>query len=325
MAVRSSSLAGSAWLFAVVVLAALFAVVGARGELREVFALIGTVTPASLAVVGLLQAGTYVAAGGVWELALAHARYPQRLRLLVLLAFAMLFSNQAVPTVGLSGGLVVVRALDRRGVPERAAMTALLVGLVTTYTAFLLAIAGGIVLVRQRPYALAIAVTAGAIFSLLAASVVFGTFELRHLRPSWQKRLERLPVIGEAIAQLVVAPMSLDRIGRTLILGTGVQLVEIVLDAATFWVCLHAVGAGIRPSAAFSSYVIASVASRVAFAPLGLGTFESAAVTLLHLAGARLEPALAGTLLFRGFTLWLPMLPGLWCTRWALRGALRSA
>jgi hypothetical protein len=32
------------------------------------------------------------------------------------------------------------------------------------------------------------------------------------------------------------------------------------------------------------------------------------------------EPALAATLLLRGFTFWLPMLPGLWLARRELRG-----
>jgi len=33
------------------------------------------------------------------------------------------------------------------------------------------------------------------------------------------------------------------------------------------------------------------------------------------LAGVRIEPALAAALLLRGFTIWLPMIPGLWYSR----------
>jgi uncharacterized membrane protein YbhN (UPF0104 family) len=44
--------------------------------------------------------------------------------------------------------------------------------------------------------------------------------------------------------------------------------------------------------------------------PGGLGTFEASSVALLRLQGVSVESALAATLLLRGLTFWLPMLPG---------------
>jgi uncharacterized membrane protein YbhN (UPF0104 family) len=38
-------------------------------------------------------------------------------------------------------------------------------------------------------------------------------------------------------------------------------------------------------------------------------------VAVLHLTGVSVEAALAATLLLRGFTFWLPMLPGMWLVR----------
>jgi glycosyltransferase 2 family protein len=49
--------------------------------------------------------------------------------------------------------------------------------------------------------------------------------------------------------------------------------------------------------------------------PLGLGTFEAACVGMLSLLGVAIEAALAATLLLRGLTFWLPMVPGLWLAR----------
>ena len=65
-------------------------------------------------------------------------------------ALAMLFSNQALPSVGVSGGLVVAEALARRGTPKPVAMSALLLDLVTTYIAFLAALA--VTLLRVRDF-----------------------------------------------------------------------------------------------------------------------------------------------------------------------------
>ena len=59
--------------------------------------------------------------------------------------------------------------------------------------------------------------------------------------------------------------------------------------------------------------------------PLGLGTFETSCVGMLHLLGVPLEAALAATLLLRGFTVWLPMPPGLWLARRALRADRRGS
>jgi hypothetical protein len=49
--------------------------------------------------------------------------------------------------------------------------------------------------------------------------------------------------------------------------------------------------------------------------PLGLGTFEAACVGMLSLLGVAMETALAATLLLRGLTFWLPMVPGLWLAK----------
>jgi len=46
--------------------------------------------------------------------------------------------------------------------------------------------------------------------------------------------------------------------------------------------------------------------------PGGLGTFEASMVLMLRLAGIDLPVALSTTLLFRGLSFWLPMLPGWW-------------
>ena len=60
---------------------------------------------------------------------------------------------------------------------------------------------------------------------------------------------------------------------------------------------------------------MASMAATLGPIPLGLGTFEAARVGMLNLLGVSVEAALAGTLMLRGLTFWLPMLPGIWLAR----------
>ena len=63
------------------------------------------------------------------------------------------------------------------------------------------------------------------------------------------------------------------------------------------------------------SFIMASMAATLGAIPLGLGTFEAACVGMLSLHGVAIETALAATLLLRGLTFWLPMLPGLWVAK----------
>lgn len=54
--------------------------------------------------------------------------------------------------------------------------------------------------------------------------------------------------------------------------------------------------------------------------PLGLGSFELVCTASLKLLGVPIEAALAGTLMLRVMTLWLPLLPGLFLMRRCLFG-----
>jgi hypothetical protein len=81
-----------------------------------------------------------------------------------------------------------------------------------------------------------------------------------------------------------------------------------LLDAATLLCTSHAVGLNVDVGAIFMSFILASVVATLSPIPLGLGSFEGTCTGLLHLMG--------------GFTLWIPMLPGLWEIR---REAMRPA
>jgi len=56
--------------------------------------------------------------------------------------------------------------------------------------------------------------------------------------------------------------------------------------------------------------VVASLARTVSIVPGGLGVFEGVAVVTLNQIGVPLAASLSATLLFRGLSYWLPMIPG---------------
>ena len=94
--------------------------------------------------------------------------------------------------------------------------------------------------------------------------------------------------------------------------GTTGTPSRIVLDSATLWVLVRALGVSAPPLGLFAGFMLASVLRSIGIVPGGLGAFEAAAVVTLHWVGVNIAVALSATLLFRGLTFWLPMLPGLW-------------
>jgi len=314
-----SRMTGAAWVFAVLALAVVVVIVGRLGEITETLTLLRGLRTQWLLLAAGLEGLTYVMAAAVWQLALDAEGHHQSLRSLVVLALAMLVSNQAVPSVGMSGSLVVVEALVRRGVPETAAMSALLLGLVTTYAAFLAALAGVGFWTHPTHGVHTLMMGAAIAFGLMAAAVTSAVFGFRRLSAAWRRRLARLPIVGHSVEGLAKVKSTPLRRPWLFVKATIFQLVEIAIDTTTFGVVLHAMGLHVAARTVFGAYVIASIASRVALVPLGLGTFEAGSVTVLHAAGVPIGPALAATLIFRGFTLWLPMLPGLVAARRVLR------
>src|SRR5208283_2979605 len=96
--------------------------------------------PVWLLVALLLQMGTYMTDARIWQRVLDRANISGPLRSYVGLGLSKLFMDQAIPSVGLSGTLLVIRALDRRGVPRGASMAAVVIDLVSYYAAYTLAL-----------------------------------------------------------------------------------------------------------------------------------------------------------------------------------------
>ena len=90
------------------------------------------------------QAGTYLCAGSVLREALSKraASYPSTS--LATLGLVKLFADQAVPSVGLSGTILLLRGLARRDIPASMTMSALLVDVVSYYGAYLAVVLVGV-------------------------------------------------------------------------------------------------------------------------------------------------------------------------------------
>ena len=130
--------------------------------------------------------------------------------------------------------------------------------------------------------------------------------------PTW---VDRLPGAEELIDAIGDAPDDLIR-DPVLIAGTfACQFAIILLDSLTLWLACHAIGAPVEPWVAFAGFTIGSIVAMISPSPLGLGTFEAGTTGMLALLGMPLEAALSATILLRGVTFWLPMVPGVLIAR----------
>lgn len=193
-----------------------------------------------------------------------------------------------MPTGGMSGTAFFIAALKREGLPPALCMDTMLLSLVAYYGACLIAAVVTLLLLGLYHDLQAWILLVVAAFALVSAGIPIGALWLR----SWSNKpiprlLMRVPGLSGLIGAFADAPDEM----------------------------LQVVGVQVSPWLVFPSFVVASMIATIGPIPLGLGTFQVTCVSMLGIMGVPVEAALASTLLLRGFTVWLPMAPGLWLAK----------
>jgi uncharacterized membrane protein YbhN (UPF0104 family) len=289
------------WVFGLLTLFALVLVVLHFGTIEQFTRLAWSARPEWFLLACVAQVATYGCASLVWRQALRRAGHPRSLSTLVPLGIAKLFTDQVVPSGGISGAILVARGLARRGVPTIVTMAVLLVGLVSYFGAYLASVLTSLGILRLHNRANAALFVVVAIFVAIVVAIPTGVLWMKqwaHRLPAiWVRRLPGTALLLKAIAE---APTDLLRDpvlpAETVILEFAV----FALDALTLWLVFRALGDTPAIWAAYVSFIMASMAATLGPIPLGLGTFEAACVGMLSLLGVTIETALAATLLLRG-------------------------
>ena len=286
------------------------------GEMERFAVLLSRANPNWLVLAFVLQAATYVCAGVVWhEVTRPHTRRVA-VRALIRLSIEQLSINQIVPTGGVSGGFLVFQAMRRLGLPRWLATEALIAEMISGYIAYAVVaiLAFAFLLLMGRVTIVLCYLLAAFVLGVLVivAAIVWLLMRKDRRLPKWLGRFKPVFQLYETARHA-----SVDRIlGRRLLtITTAINVVIFLLDGTTLWAMMHVAGAPIGIPSAFVAIVIGFVAGTVSFLPGGIGSFEAGCVATLALLGSPFEAALAGTLLLRGLTLWIPLLPGLMLAR----------
>ncbi|HWI87871.1 MAG TPA: lysylphosphatidylglycerol synthase transmembrane domain-containing protein [Sphingomicrobium sp.] len=299
------------WLLGVLLVAALIVAILHWGDVKKFANLLKTARPLWLVVAAALQIGTYTGLSAQWWLVLRKGRTPRKPGDLFRLTFAKHFADQVVPTAGVSGNVVVVDRLVRLGVPRPNAIAALLLEVIAYYSSYA---AGGLwllVVLWWKDRASLLLIGAVLIFLVVAAGIPSLTLWL-HRRsqkplPRWLSRWSKVHDFFELVGE---APARLLRNPRLIAWLTLLNALVFLCDAGTMQACLLALGVHAPLSAGYTAFMMASIAVILGPIPMGLGSFEAVSIAMMRLFGVPFEAALSATLLFRGFTLWLPLIPG---------------
>jgi P-type Mg2+ transporter len=312
---RRNSSAWFSWLIGAAVLAAVIAVALHLSEGRELARLATEAKPRWLLVALLLQAATYYAQAGIFLEAPLAVGVPLSLGWAYQLSFGKLFLDQALPSGGISGTVLVTSALKQRGVTAGAAAATALINMVSYYVAYVVLLMVALVISGLLGHASIFILVASILFVAFGIGLTVAVLALSGRRVTIPGRLGRLRLLQRMLGFIEEADPSLIRSFALLGKATAWQGTIFLLDAATMWVLIHALGAAPSLGGLFASFMVSSLFRSVGVAPGGLGTYEATSVVTLNMIGVSLPVALASTLLFRGLSFWLPMLPGFWFSR----------
>ncbi|HET7156725.1 MAG TPA: HAD-IC family P-type ATPase, partial [Hyphomicrobiaceae bacterium] len=272
-----------------------------------------------LLVAVLLQAGTYLAQGAIWRRVTYAAGCRLSRKAAFELSLAKLFADQALPSAGVSSSILVANALGQRDVPSPAVKASVIINIASYHVAYAIALTVALTIMAWRKQANGLVVITTALFLLFSiglsgAILMFSGRTHERLTAA----LHRFPGVRTTLSFLAGADARLVRSPRVLAEAISLQGAIVLLDAATIWILILALGVVASAGGVFASFMVASLFRTMGILPGGLGTFEVTSVLTLRMTGIEIPVALAATLLFRGLSFWLPMLPGYWFSRRAI-------
>jgi len=309
------------WFVGAIIAAALVGAVLHWGELRNFAGLLQRAEPGWLILAIALQLSTYVSVASGWQAVMLRAegkRYP--MRPLVRIALSKLFADQALPTAGMGGNVLLVDQLVALGATRGTAIAALLISLLGFYASYLLFALAALFLLWLQGEATPLMV--GLVTSLVLVAIAIPALAL-WLRRRGDKPLpaavENVRPIRQLLETVAQAPAELIHDRRLFFRVMLCNALVFGADIVTLYTCLWALGTAASLATALIAYMLAAIAVTLGPIPLGLGSFEVVCTSTLHLLGVPIEAALASTLLLRLLILWLPLVPGLVLMRRMLR------
>ena len=308
------------WLLAVLLLAGVVIAVLHWGDVKTFAELVAHSRPLWLLAAVAVQLLTYVSLAVEWRIVLRAGKCRAPFGKLLGLTVAKHFADQMVPTAGMSGNVVVVDRLQAIGASRAVALATLIMTIIAYYASYGVVSLIALVLLWIHGHSNWVVIGLISASLALSAAVPSLTFWLQRKGakaiPKWLRQIRTVCELFEMVKEAPTGLVhNLRLIGFLALLNGSVFL----LDGLTMQLCLIALGLYVPFSAVFSAFIIASIVVTLGPIPMGLGSFEAVSIGMLRAVGVPFEAALSATLLFRGYTLWVPLIPGMFAARRQLK------
>ena len=308
------------WLLALLLVAGVVVAVLHWGDVKQFAALVSHSQPLWLLAGAGAQLLTYVALALQWRQVLRAAKCRAPFGKLLGLTVSKHFADQMVPTAGMSGNVVVVDRLQAIGASRAVALATLIITIIAYYASYgVVSFIALILLWLQGHSSWVVIGLIGASLGLSAGVPALALWLQRKGAKAIPRWLRRIRTVCELFEMIKEAPTRLVRSERLIAECALLNGAVFALDGLTMQFCLYALGVHATFSAAFSAFIMASIVVTLGPIPMGLGSFEAVSIAMLRAMGVPFEAALSATLLFRGYTLWVPLVPGMFATRRQLK------
>jgi uncharacterized protein (TIRG00374 family) len=306
---------------------ALFAAIVLRtAELSSLRAVFSSAAVPALLAAAVLAAAFAVNQGalyqGVFRMFATEIPLSDAVRLSLVMAFASL----ALPAGTASGIAVFVSAARDRGIASSRALLAGLAYYLFDYAALTPVLCVGLAVLRLHHdlgtvslvavglfYVVALGVAGLVVWGLVQPQLVAARIARAHAwmrrRLRWTRRLlpQRSAAFGEEIEEILRRVRTRpDRAWPPLAHAIVLQVIAIALLQVVF----AGLGHGLPAAALIAGYAVGAVLMVVSVTPSGVGVVEAGMTVILTSLGVPLEVAAAGTILYRLYTFWLPMIAG---------------
>lgn len=281
------------------------------GEAKKLLVLMGNAKFSWLLVALGLQVATYICDGAKWHISIKPSGYGLKISSLTKMAVEQLSLNQFIPSVGMAGNAIVASEMLKLGIPAWVVAKAMSIDILSLLASYVVMTVVAIFLLNSLVPIFVIWFLLAFLVFITSVTLGFIYFIYNHRTwriLNWFKRFKVMRVTLQVLSDIPhdeVIPVQL------FIKAIVLRLAIFVLDAFTLYVLMLAIGIPATLSASFLAFAAGSIGGVVSFLPGGIGGFEAACTWILVIFGTSLEAALAGTLLLRGFVLWLPLVPGL--------------
>ncbi len=255
--------------------------------------------------------------------------YRPRLLHVIALTLAASFVNRIAPSAGMSGTTLFAERMARKGVPPGRTVTVNLARYLLDYGAFLLVLASGLLYLSRHQSLTALEVRAALVFGFimltllaLAAILIVKRERLTRVAAWFSRLLNRFGqrVLGRSLliekdtarhVEEVLAAMALlgrarQKTAALVVMGFFIH----IFDLLGLWIVFHAIGYPVHLGIMIAGYGLGYLAGFISLVPSGLGVFEATMTAVYKSLGLPLEVAALATLLYRLFSLWVPLLAG---------------